>query len=115
MRPVNHGRPSSHTRPGQATGNPPGCLYWPDGQTVSQETADHRAASERMRAAAPAPGALAPGHQVKAVDSMEVRWIFPGALGSAVREWFGRFPAETETREDTYLVFPPLEGLSLKF
>ena len=48
------------------------------------------------------------------VDSLEVRWIVPGALGSAVREWFARFPAGTEVREDTYLVWPRLDGLSVK-
>jgi hypothetical protein len=49
------------------------------------------------------------------LDSLEVRWILSGALGATVREWFGRFPGRTERREDTYLVFPPLDGLSLKF
>ena len=28
--------------------------------------------------------------------------------------WFGRFPARTESREDTYLLDPPLPGLSVK-
>jgi len=51
----------------------------------------------------------------KPLDSLEVRWILPGALDSAVREWFGRFSAKTERREDNYLVFPPMDGLSLKF
>jgi hypothetical protein len=37
------------------------------------------------------------------VRSLEVRWIFPGQLAAAVAGWFGRFPAETESREDTYL------------
>ena len=29
------------------------------------------------------------------VRSLEVRWIFPGQMESAVARWFGRFPAET--------------------
>lgn len=48
------------------------------------------------------------------VDSLEVRWILPGTAGSAVRDWFGRFPAAAESREDIYLVQPPLRGLSVK-
>jgi hypothetical protein len=36
------------------------------------------------------------------VRSLEVRWIFPGQLAAAVAGWFGRFRAETESREDTY-------------
>jgi hypothetical protein len=50
----------------------------------------------------------------EAVRSLEVRWIFPGQLAAAVAGWFGRFPAETESREDTYLMDPPLPGLSVK-
>ena len=48
------------------------------------------------------------------VRSLEVRWIFPGQLTAAVARWFGRFPAEMESREDTYLLDPPLPGLSVK-
>ncbi len=48
------------------------------------------------------------------VRSLEVRWIFPGPLDAAVARWFGRFPARTEAREDTYLLDPPLPGLSVK-
>jgi hypothetical protein len=50
----------------------------------------------------------------EAVGSLEVRWIFPGQLQAAVARWFGRFPAGTESREDTYLLDPPLRGLSVK-
>jgi len=50
----------------------------------------------------------------EAVRSLEVRWIFPGQLERAMAEWFGRFPAGTESREDTYLLDPPLPGLSVK-
>src|SRR5271165_3552195 len=46
--------------------------------------------------------------------SLEVRWIFPGQLETAVAGWFGRFPARTESREDTYLLDPQLPGLSVK-
>ena len=35
------------------------------------------------------------------VESLEVRWIVPGQLPPAMPEWFARFPAGTETREDT--------------
>jgi hypothetical protein len=48
------------------------------------------------------------------VRSLEVRWIFAGQLDAAVAGWFGRFPAGTESREDTYLLDPPLPGLSVK-
>jgi hypothetical protein len=48
------------------------------------------------------------------VRSLEVRWIFPGRLEPAVAEWFGRFPAEIQSREDTYLLDPWLRGLSVK-
>ena len=48
------------------------------------------------------------------VRSLEVRWIFPGQLDTAVAGWFGRFPAATESREDTYLLDPQLPGLSVK-
>jgi len=48
------------------------------------------------------------------VRSLEVRWIFPGQLESAVAGWFGRFPARMESREDTYLLDPQLPGLSVK-
>jgi hypothetical protein len=49
-----------------------------------------------------------------AVRSLEVRWIFPGRLEAAVAGWFGRFPAGTESREDTYLLDPRLPGVSVK-
>ena len=48
------------------------------------------------------------------VRSLEVRWIFPGQLEAAVAGWFGRFPAGTESRQDTYLLDPQLPGLSVK-
>src|ERR1700684_2577217 len=48
------------------------------------------------------------------VRSLEVRWIFPGQLETAVAEWFGRFPAEVQAREDTYLLDPWSRGVSVK-
>jgi hypothetical protein len=48
------------------------------------------------------------------VGSLEVRWIFPGQIETAVAEWFARFPAETQSREDIYLVDPQLRRLSVK-
>jgi hypothetical protein len=48
------------------------------------------------------------------VRSLEVRWIFPGQIETAVAGWFGRFPAETQSREDTYLVVPQLRGVAVK-
>src|SRR5262249_3469051 len=48
------------------------------------------------------------------VRSLEVRWIFRGQLEAAVAGWFGRFPAGTESREDTYLLDPQLGGVSVK-
>jgi hypothetical protein len=56
-----------------------------------------------------------PGSPVtEGARSLEVRWIFPGQLETAVAGWFGRFPARTESREDTYLLDPQLPGLSVK-
>jgi hypothetical protein len=46
--------------------------------------------------------------------SLEVRWIFPGQLEAAMADWFGRFPAATESRQDAYLLDPNLRGLSVK-
>ena len=50
----------------------------------------------------------------EAVRSLEVRWIFPGQLETAVARWFGRFPAETQSREDIYLLDPRWRALSVK-
>jgi hypothetical protein len=46
--------------------------------------------------------------------SLEVRWIVPGQLEAAMGRWFARFPAELESRVDTYLLDPHLPGLSVK-
>jgi hypothetical protein len=50
----------------------------------------------------------------EALRSLEVRWIFPGQLATTVASWFSRFPATTESREDTYLLDPQLHGWSVK-
>src|SRR5215471_8637732 len=48
------------------------------------------------------------------VRTLEVRWIFPGELASAVAGWFARFPVRTTALEDAYLLDPHLPGLSVK-
>ena len=58
--------------------------------------------------------ALPEGAVAEGVRSLEVRWIFPGQLESPVAGWFGRFPAQAEFRQDTYLLQPGLCGLSVK-
>ncbi len=57
---------------------------------------------------------LPEGPAMEKVRSLEVRWIFPGPLETAVAGWFERFPAGTQSREDTYLLDPQLPGLSVK-
>jgi hypothetical protein len=47
-------------------------------------------------------------------SSLEVRWILPGSLESAVPARLARFPGEVEVREDVYLLKPYLCGLSVK-
>jgi hypothetical protein len=67
-------------------------------------------------AAVAGPRRVPPGQPAacQPVRSLEVRWIFPGRLTAAVAGWFGRFPARTEARQDTYLLEPPLPGMSVK-
>ena len=48
------------------------------------------------------------------VRTLEVRWIFPGELASAVAGWFARFPVKTTVLKDAYLLDPHLPGLSVK-
>jgi hypothetical protein len=48
------------------------------------------------------------------VGSLEMRWIIAGSLDIAVSQWFARFPAATESREDSYLLDPYLPGLAVK-
>lgn len=50
----------------------------------------------------------------EAIRTLEVRWILPGRVETAVAAWFGRIPAQTQSREDTYLLWPDLRGLSVK-
>lgn len=48
------------------------------------------------------------------IRTLEMRWLSPGPLGTPVTGWFARFPAETESREDAYLLDPDFPGLSVK-
>ena len=54
------------------------------------------------------------GFVTEGFRSLEVRWIARGRLKAAVAGWFARFPAEVDAREDIYLVWPQLRGLSVK-
>jgi hypothetical protein len=63
------------------------------------------------------PGPVADLSRRSAVTDLgtaEVRWILPGRVDTAVVEWFARFPAGLESRDDAYLVNPVLRGLSVK-
>ncbi len=63
----------------------------------------------------PAVSAVPAGSSViEGPRTLEVRWLLPGRLDAAVAGWFGRFPGETEAREDSYLLNPDLRGLSVK-
>jgi hypothetical protein len=59
-------------------------------------------------------GIEVPDQAIEGVRSLEVRWIFAGRAATAVAGWFGRFPAQTVTLEDAYLVDPYMPGLSVK-
>ena len=65
-------------------------------------------------------GAVPEGASVEGLASLEVRWILPGQLDTAVAGWFpGSQPEpesepESESREDVYLLDPGLGGLSVK-
>ena len=61
-------------------------------------------------------GAVPEGASVEGLASLEVRWILPGQLDTAVTGWFsGSQPEpELESREDAYLLDPGLGGLSVK-
>jgi hypothetical protein len=41
-------------------------------------------------------------------DSLEIRWMFPGAPDTAIARWFARFLAQTLTSDDIYLLDPHL-------
>lgn len=56
-----------------------------------------------------------PGNSVTGgLSTVEVRWILPGQLDAAMAGWFRQFPTWTESREDAYLIYPVLRGLSVK-
>jgi hypothetical protein len=55
-----------------------------------------------------------PEYRLPESDSLEVRWFVHGQLERAVSEWFARFPAELESREDTYLLHPHQRRVSVK-
>jgi hypothetical protein len=46
--------------------------------------------------------------------SLEIRWMFPGDLDTAIARCFTRFPAQTRAFEDIYLLDPQLPALSVK-
>ncbi|HLX88139.1 MAG TPA: hypothetical protein VKR22_06750, partial [Acidimicrobiales bacterium] len=45
---------------------------------------------------------------------LEVRWIVPGPIPASTDEWFSRFPARREERDDIYQVTPQLPDLAVK-
>lgn len=51
---------------------------------------------------------------VAGTSTLESRWILSGPVADMTIAWFRRFPISTETREDTYLLTPWLDGLSPK-
>jgi hypothetical protein len=59
-------------------------------------------------------GAVPEGVSVEGLASLEVRWILPGQLDTAVAGWFPGSQPELESREDAYLLDPGLGGLSVK-
>jgi hypothetical protein len=54
------------------------------------------------------------GPGVVEASTLEVRWILPGAVPAATVDWFGRLSQRTESRDDTYLLNPRLDNLSVK-
>jgi hypothetical protein len=71
-------------------------------------------AAARCREYSTMPGGQWESQLTEGARSLEVRWIFPGQVRTAVAAWFGRFPAEMESREDDYLLDPGWRGLSVK-
>ena len=59
-------------------------------------------------------GAALEGSILDGVPSLEVRWILPGRLDTAVAAWFGTSVSLMESREDSYLLRPDLGALSVK-
>ena len=74
----------------------------------------HAIAARQGREQKTMTAALADSSAIGGVRSLEVRWILPGQLESTVAGWFGRFPAQMEYRQDSYLLDPALGGLSMK-
>jgi hypothetical protein len=62
----------------------------------------------------PMTSAVPEGAFIEGLTSLEVRWIFPGQLDTAVAGWFPGAQPETESREDAYLLDPGMGGLSVK-
>jgi hypothetical protein len=44
----------------------------------------------------------------------EVRWIRRGRHGAEIARWFSRFTQAPERRDDDYLIYPRMPGLSVK-
>jgi hypothetical protein len=59
-------------------------------------------------------GAVPGGASIEGLASLEVRWILPGQLDTAMAGWFPGSQPESESREDAYLLDPGLGGLSVK-
>ena len=59
-------------------------------------------------------GAALEGSILDGVPSLEVRWILPGRLDTAVAAWFEASVFLIESREDAYLLRPDLGALSVK-
>ncbi len=102
-----------HARPGPATGpaqHPAGLTEAQAcGSSVRNRPTSQQGQEQKAMTAEPPESPV-----TEAVRSLEVRWIFPGQLATAVAGWFGQFPARTESREDIYLLDPRLPGLSVK-
>lgn len=62
----------------------------------------------------PMTSAVPEGAFIEGLPSLEVRWIYPGRLDTAVAGWFSGSRPETESREDAYLLDPDTGGLSVK-
>ena len=62
----------------------------------------------------PMTSAVPGGAFIEGLPSLEVRWIFPGQLDTAVAGWFSGSQPEAESREDAYLLDPGMGGLSVK-
>ena len=59
-------------------------------------------------------GAALEGSILDGVPSLEVRWILPGRLDTALAAWFEASVFLMESREDAYLLRPDLGALSVK-